>query len=401
MPIGRHSRSVFFQECIFRGVFFPYLTGGWVVGYYQKYQMEDLKIVIFCGGYGTRMWPMSRQNYPKQFQPLIGDKSFFQLAVGRLRKGFPLENIFFSVPAEQVHFIPKQIKEVKKENIIAEPERRDTLGAVALTTAFVEKKFPKSLMAAIWGADHLVKNEKRFIRLLKLACKVCLKEDVLIKIDVKPEFPATSLGWVELGKPLGKIGGYTLYDFKKFIEKPNLKKAQEMFKKSGFLINTGYYVWKPAKLLGLLEKYNPDCYSQIMKIQKAMGTSEEQKVLKQEYSKIEKTSVDFGLFEKLPPATFRVFQADIGWADVGTWDLLYEKLARGQKENVTRGEVVSFDSRGNLVYLPKGKIAGIIGVENLIIVDTKDGLLVCKRGQGGDVKKLVEYLKKKGKIKYL
>jgi len=363
--------------------------------------MENLKIVIFCGGYGTRMWPMSRQNYPKQFQPLIGNKSFFQLAVERVKKGFPLENIFFSVPADQAHFIPKQIRGVKKENIITEPERRDTLGAVALATAFIEKKFPKSLMAAIWGGDHLVKNEKRFIRLLKLAYQVCLGEDVLVKIDVRPEFPATSLGWVKLGKPLEKIGGYTLYDFKKFIEKPNLKKAQEMFKKGGFLINTGYYVWKPAKLLGLLKKYNFPCYSRIIKIQEAMGTATAQKILKQEYSKIEKTSVDFSLFEKLPPATFRVFQADIGWSDVGTWDLLYEKLAWGQKENITRGEVVSFDSTGNLVYIPKKKIAGIIGIENLIIVDTKDGLLVCKRGEGGKVKKLVEYLKEEGKLKYL
>lgn len=363
--------------------------------------MEDLKIVIFCGGYGTRMWPMSRQKYPKQFQPLIGEKSFFQLAVERVKKGFPFKNIFFSVPAEQAHFIPKQIKEVRKENIIAEPERRDTLGAVAYATAFIAKKFPQSLMAAIWGGDHLVSNEKRFVRLLKLAYQVCLKEDVLVKIDVKPEFPATSLGWVKIGKALGKIGGYTLYDFQNFVEKPNLKKAQEMFKKGGYLINTGYYVWRPVRILEFLKKYNFNCYAKIMKIQKAIGTPEEKMVTKKEYQQIEKTSIDFGLFEKLPPASFRVFCADIGWSDVGTWDLLYEKLARGQKENVVKGEVVNFGSKGNLVYLPKGKIAGVIGVENLIIVDTKDGLLVCKRGMGGEVKKLVEYLKKEGKIKYL
>ncbi|MGB9706632.1 MAG: mannose-1-phosphate guanylyltransferase [Microgenomates group bacterium] len=363
--------------------------------------MEDLKIVIFCGGYGTRMWPMSRQKFPKQFLPLVGDKSFFQLTVKRVRIGFPLERIFFSVPADQAHFVSKQIKGVKKENIIAEPERRDTLGAVALATAFIAKKFPQSLMAAIWGGDHLVKNEKRFIRLLKLACQVCLRRDVLVKIDVRPEFPATSLGWVKIGRPLEKIGGYTLYDFEKFIEKPNFKKAQAMLKKGGYLINTGYYVWRPEKVLALLRKYNPSCYSRIIKIQEAIGTKEEQKVLKREYSQIEKTSVDFGLFEKLPPESFGVFCADLGWSDIGTWDLLYEKLARGQRENVTKGEVISFDSQGNLVYLPKGKVAGIIGVENLIIVDTKDGLLVCKRGRGGEVKKLVEYLKKEGKIRYL
>lgn len=362
---------------------------------------KDLKVVIFCGGFGTRMWPMSRQKFPKQFQPLVGEKSFFQLAVQRIKKGFSLNDVYFSIPKEQAHFIKKQVSEISEAHIIAEPERRDTLGAVAYATAFISYKFPHHLMVAIWGGDHLVRNEERFIRLINLAAEVCLKENSLVKIDVRPEFPITSLGWVKLGKPTGKIGGYTIYGFEKFIEKPKLEKARKMFKSGEYVLNTGYYVWQTKAVLNLLRRHAPDCFGHIAKIQKAFGTREEKKILEKEYSQIEKTSIDYGFFEKLPPGSFRIIPAEIGWADVGTWDLLYEELARGQRQNITKGEVEFIDSKGNLVYIPKKKMAAIIGEENLVVVDTKDALLVCKRGRAKDVKKMVNLLKKKGKYDVL
>lgn len=371
------------------------------MGKAPKEQDKKLKVVVFCGGFGTRMWPMSRQKFPKQFQPLVGEKSFFQLAVQRIKKGFSLDDIYFSIPEEQARFIRKQTPEVSENNIIAEPERRDTLGAVAYTTAFIDHQFPGHLMAIIWGGDHLVGNEKRFLRLINLAAEVCARENVLVKIDVKPEYPVTSLGWIKIGKPTGKIGGYTIYNFEKHIEKPKLELAEKMFKAGGYLINTGYYVWKPKMVMDLFMKYAPDCFKHIAKIKKAFGTKKEKKILEEEYHGIEKTSVDFGFFEKLPPGSFRVIPADIGWTDVGTWDLLYEKLAVGQKQNINKGKVEFIDSRGNLAYIPKKKIAAIIGVKNLVVVDTKDGLLVCKRGKSKDVKKFVNLLKEKGKEEYL
>lgn len=367
----------------------------------QKKLNKNLKVVIFCGGFGTRMWPMSRQEFPKQFQPLVGEKSFFQLAVRRIKKGFSLDNVYFSIPKKQAHLVRKQIPEISEAQIIAEPERRDTLGAVAYATAFINYKFPNYLMAAIWGGDHLVRNEKRFIRLINLAAEVCLQENALVKIDVRPEFPVTSLGWVKLGKPAGKIGGYTIYNFEKFIEKPKLELAKKMFKSGDYVINTGYYIWQTDMVLSLFKKHNPDCFKRIAKIKAAFGTKDEGRVLKREYHQIEKTSIDYGFFEKLPPGSFRVIPAELGWADIGTWDLLYEELARGQRQNITKGKVEFIDAKGSLVYIPKKKIAAIIGVENLVVVDTKDALLVCKRGRSKDVKKMVQLLKKMGRQEYL
>ncbi|MFZ5366138.1 MAG: mannose-1-phosphate guanylyltransferase [Patescibacteria group bacterium] len=362
---------------------------------------EKVRVVIFCGGYGTRMWPMSRESLPKQFQPILGEKSFFQKTVARVKKGFDPKDIYFSIPKEQVRFVEAQASGVPEGNIIAEPERRDTLGAVAYATAFIHKHYPNSLMAAVWGADHIVKKERKFIELLKHAARICQEKDVLVKIDTKPSYPSTAQGWIKVGKIMGKINGHSVFEFLKHVEKPNLEEAKRMFASRKYYINVGYFVWRTLVMLGFYKKYAPDCYSHIEKMMEVMGTKEEKKVFKKEYHQIEKTSIDYGLFEKLPPGSQLVIPADFGWYDIGTWDLLYEALAIGQRQNIKKGEVEFTDAKGNLVYIPERKIAAIIGVENFVVVDTKDGLLVCQRGRAKDVKRFVNHLKEKGKDKYL
>ena len=361
---------------------------------------EKVRAVIFCGGYGTRMWPMSRDDLPKQFQPILGNKSFFQRTIKRVKLGFDPKDIYFSVPQEQVKFIEAQIGDVPDKNIIAEPERRDTLGAVAYATAFLDYHFPDSLMTVVWGADHIVRKEKEFIKLLKLGARICQTKDVLAKIDAKPTYPSTVNGWIKVGKVVGKIEGRKVYEFLKHVEKPDLEKAKRFFANKDYYINVGYYVWRTSTMLNFYKKYAPDCYAHIEKIKKAMGTKQEKSVLKKEYAQIEKTSIDYGLFEKLPPGSQLVIPADFGWYDTGTWGLLYEALARGQRQNITQGEVEFIDAKGNLVFIPKNKIAAIIGVENLVVIDTKDALLVCKRGRSKDVKKMFNHLKETGRQKY-
>jgi mannose-1-phosphate guanylyltransferase len=362
---------------------------------------EKVRAVIFCGGYGTRMWPMSRHNLPKQFQPILGDKSFFQKTISRVKKGFKPEDIYFSTPQEQVKFVKSQASGVPTKNIIAEPERRDTLGAVAFATAFLDHHFPNSLMAVFWGADHIVRKEKKLIKMMRLAARVAQMKDVLAKVDAKPTYPSTVNGWIKVGDVVEKIDGYRVYEFLEHVEKPNLELAQKFFASNKYYINVGYFVWRTSVMLGFYKKYAPECYSHIEKIKKAMGTKQEERVLKEEYHQIEKTSIDYGLFEKLPSGTQLVIPADFGWYDSGTWGLLYEALAIGQRQNIIKGEVEFIDAKGNLVYIPKRKIAAVIGVENLVVVDTKDGLLICKRGRAKDVKKFVNYLKEKKKVEYL
>jgi len=347
------------------------------------------------------MWPMSRRGFAKQFQPILGEESFLETTITRVKFGFKPEDIYFAVPKEQVHWVKKQAKGIPPENIIPEPERRDNLGAVGLATVFLDKYFPSSLMAVVWGADHLVKQPDEFNRLLKLAARVCQVKDVICKIDTKPPYIARTYGWVKLGKLIGRVDHHEVYDFEKFVEKPDLETIKKYFKDKHYLAQTGYFVWRTSTMIKMLKKYSPKNFRLLMQIRKALGTKKENEVLKQVYRKIEKISFEYGLLEKLPPKSMSVILADMGWFDVGTWDLLYEALAIGQRQNITRGEVEFIEAKGNLVYLPKNKVAAIIGLDNVVVVDTKDGLLVCRRGKSENIKKFIELLKKKGKVEYL
>lgn len=362
---------------------------------------EKVRAVIFCGGYGTRMWPMSRQSFPKQFQPILGKKSFFQQTLQRIKLGFKPEDIFLSTSEDQVKFVRAQAKEIPTRNIIAEPERRDTLGAVAYATAFLDHHYPDSLMAVVWGADHIIRKEKKFIRALKAAARICQQKDVIVKVDTKTDYVSDSFGWVKIGKKIGQIEGFSIYEFLKFVEKPGIEKAKKLHAQKNYVVHVGYNVWRTSNMLRLYQKYAPACYKHIAKIKKAMGTKDEKKVLRKEYHQIEKVSVDFGLFEHLPPGSQLEMPTDIGWHDSGTWHQLYEALAIGQRQNVTQGEIELIDAKGNLVYMPEKKVAAIIGLDNLIVIDTKDALLVCRRDRAGDVKKMIEQLKEKDKSQYV
>lgn len=354
-----------------------------------------------CGGYGTRIWPMSRQSFPKQFQPLLEDGSFFKKTLSRVKIGFSSKDIFFSTSQDQVKFVKAQAKDVPPRNIIAEPERRDNLGAVAYATAYIDHFYPGSLMAIIWGADHVVQQEKKFIRALLAAARVCQQKNVIVKIDTKTDYVSASWGWIKTGKKVGEVAGFSIYELLKFIEKPGIEKAKKFHALKNYCVHVGYSVWRTATFLKLLELYAPDCYRHIAKIQKAIGTKKERPVLKKEYHLIEKTSIDFGLYEKLPSRHLLEIPTDMGWRDSGTWQQLYEAVAIGQKQNIFKGEVEFIGSKGNLVYVPKGKATAVIGVDNLVVVDTKDGLLVCRREKADQVKKFLDILKAKGKEEYL
>lgn len=361
---------------------------------------EKVRALIMCGGYGTRMWPMSRQSFPKQFQPIIGEESFLQTTLKRIRLGFAPEDIFFSTSSDQIKFVKTQAEGIPEKNFIAEPERRDNLGAIGYATAYIDYYHPNSLMAITWS-DHIIYEEEKFIRALKTAAQICQKKDVIAKIDTKPEYLSLGWGWIKYGKEIRKLNGFSIHEFLQFVEKPEMEQAKRYFASKNYAAHDGYSVWRTSVMLDCFKRYAPDCYEHLQKIKKAIGTAEEKTVLKREYHLIEKASIDFGLFEKIPTNRFLEIPTDFGWHDSGTWQQLYEALAIGQRQNVTKGEVRFIDAKGNLIYVPKEKIAAVIGVENLIVVDTKDGLLICSRGKADQVKKFLSDLQEEGKTEYL
>lgn len=356
-----------------------------------------MKAVIFCGGVGTRLWPMSRETFPKQFLLMIGNKSIFRQTVDRVLKGFEPEDVYVSTGNEFARYVVEQAPEIPQRNIILEPQRRDSLGAVGYATAYVHHYFPNAVMAAIWGADHLVDNVEMFHKALRVAGKVANDDRVICKVDTRPTYPSTDNGWVQIGRPLKKIDDLQIYEFVRFVEKPKLDVAKRMFRSFEYLVNVGYMAWNTDVMLSLYRRHQPRVYERLLKIEQSIGTDQEQEVLAREYPAIEKDSVDYGIFEKLKPSDMRVIPTDLGWIDIGTWDLLYSGMAGDTADNVVQADACVVDTKGSLIWGNGKRLIGVVGGEDLIIVDTQDALLVCRRGRSGEVKELLKALREQGK----
>ncbi len=348
------------------------------------------------------MWPLSRKENPKQFQKIVGEESFFQAMVKMILSGFSAEDVFVLTGKDYLETVAQQVPQVPKENIIGEPEMRDTLAAVGFASAFLAKKFPGETMAAIWGADHIVKEKETFVCALKAAEKLAQEKKVIAKVDVHPTFPSVHLGYLEIGEKIGEIDGFEYFEFLRHVEKPDYPTAERFLEGGNYLWNTGYFVWELETIMNLFEKYNAEVYQNLKKISGAVGTGEEAEVIAEEYSKIEKKSIDHALFEKLGKGEQIEIPAVLGWTDVGAWNVLKDELAETLDHNVSRGEHLDIGSKDILVHNEQeGKIVATAGLEGVIIVDTPDALLVVKKENSQDVKKIVEKLKETGKHDYL
>ncbi len=362
---------------------------------------NDIKIAIFSGGAGSRLWPVSRLQLPKQFQPLTGSESLFQQIVRILERGFGLDNLFVVTGRNYVEAIRQQVPDVSPDHIIAEPEMRDTLAAVGYAAAVIEHRYPGTRLATLWGADHIIREEDTFIAAMRAAHKLAAERDTIVKVDVWPTSPSTQLGYVQIGRRVTDIDGFEAYEFMRFTEKPDLRTARHYLERRQHLWNTGYFVWSSARVLDLYRTYAPDAYAPLERIMSALDTPDEARVTEEQYAIIPRTSVDYGVFSHIQQGEMLVIPADIGWADVGAWDVLYEELRENRGDNVVLAEHIGIDTRGSLIYSAGSRLIATIGLDSLIIVDTPDALLVAPIDRAQDVKKIVEHLKSEGKNKYL
>ncbi len=341
-----------------------------------------------CGGKGTRMWPISNMAHPKQFESILGKSSMFRETVDRAIRGFGAQNIYIATSSLYREHILKQASEIPHENFIFEPAMRDNLGALGLASAIIAQRHPEAVMVILWGADHVVQKTDVFISALTEAAKLASVNDVIVHVDTQASYPTVHNGWIEIDGKVTTVNGFDVFAFKRFVEKPDIKRAEQFYASPNYLIHVGYMATKPSLFLKFYEDYAPKTYAIISRIASAIDTSKYEQVLALEYPKFEKISVDYGLFEKLPPEKQWELPADFGWIDVGTWELLYHGLQKDDNGNVIIGKANLIDTKNSLIIAKKDGTMGLIGLDGMIVVETASGMLVCPLTKAPKVKDL-------------
>jgi len=353
-----------------------------------------MNIIIMAGGRGTRFWPLSRHQKPKQFSAIIEKRSMLEVTFDRFNKDYPVDNIYVSTVPEFRDEIAELLPQLPAQNIIAEPEKRDTAAAMGFVAANLYLKEPDEPIAFI-PSDHYIGDEAVFHKFMKVAEDLIKSEGKMLDIAINPNFPSTVLGYTKIGKEYKSENGVSVYEFEEHVEKPSYELAQKYINEGSYLWHASYYMWTPRKFLESFQKYAPDISKHLESIVKALNDADENKV-QEEYGKMRKISFDYAVTENMDPDNVLIIKGDFGWSDIGAWDTLHDQLCKqaDKNGNVIRGDWVGEDTTQSLIYGKDDKMIATIGMDDIVVVDTEDALLICPKGRAQDVKKIVEKLEK-------
>lgn len=351
--------------------------------------------VIMAGGKGERFWPRSRTNCPKQFLSLTADgETMIQKTVKRLAPLVAQDDIYIVTNAAYLDLIAEQLPELPPENVIAEPCARNTAPCIGLAAAIIEKKYGEAVMFVL-PSDHLIHAEDMYIDTLRKAAEAAQAGENLVTLGITPTYPETGYGYIRYVKGSGKDG---VYEVECFVEKPDLARAQEYLADGGYLWNSGMFIWQASAILKNIEVHMPELYEGLQPIAQAYGTPEFDKVLQDNFGKLPAESIDFGIMEKAEniytiPGTF-------GWDDVGSW-LALERINETDSEgNMLSGDVINVDSK-NCTVCGGARMVAVLGLEDVVIVDTPDAVLVCDKNSTQDIKKVLAQLRAQGRVELL
>jgi mannose-1-phosphate guanylyltransferase len=350
-----------------------------------------------AGGRGTRLWPMSRKSMPKQFQKLVSDRTMLQDTFDRLRKIVPAEDIFVSTNREYAGIAKEQLPEIPEKNVIAEPVGRNTAPCIALSAAILAAS-DENATIGFFPADHFIKNPQNLLDAIRKGKKLLEKyPHYLITFGISPAAPETGYGYIEKDGLLKKTGSVEFFKAKRFVEKPNLETAREYLKSGNFLWNSGMFLFKVGTIIDKFKKYSPDIHTRLVNIKKSVGTADFEKVLEEEFPKMDKISIDYAVLENEPDVA--VAPVAVDWSDVGSWTAIKETLIGDNKKHLVKveGEHIDFGSENLLVY-GSDKLVATIGVKDLVIVDTPDAILIADKNKSQLVSDVVKKLEGEGKI---
>jgi len=361
--------------------------------------IDHTYVVIMAGGGGTRLWPVSRRSHPKQIISLIEENSLFQSTVKRLEGLFPSERILVVTVAEQAAELRKQAPELPPENFILEPAPRGTASVVGLAAVVLQKRDPQAVMV-ILPSDHYIRNRDLFYLLLRVAVDVAEKE-YLVTLGITPTYPATVYGYIQRGEPLPEKFAYPAYQVLRFKEKPDDTQARQMLATRDHSWNSGMFLWRTDSILDEMARQMPDLHTVLTQIGAAWGTDEQDSVLTRLWPKLRNETIDYGIMENAEKVAV-LPAGGLEWSDIGNWNSLFDVLMPDKHGNIVfSGHHIPLETSSSLVYGNNDdRLIVTIGVDNLIVVDSGDVLLVCRKDQAAKVRQVVDNLKNSDKEHY-
>ncbi|MCL2253239.1 MAG: sugar phosphate nucleotidyltransferase [Lachnospiraceae bacterium] len=351
--------------------------------------------VIMAGGGGTRFWPLSRKELPKQFLNLSGDDLMVNDTIARLSPTIDPKNIFIVTNIAQAPLMREATNEtILPIHILAEPAARNTAACIGYAAMEILKKYGDGIMS-VFASDHYIKDVEGFNKTLVQTYGLAQKTDCLITIGIKPTFPAVGYGYIKYNT-FDTDRDY--HDVSEFVEKPDIRTARKYLRDGNYLWNSGMFTWRVSTILKYFEELLPDIYKCLKDIEKDMGTENESKTISAIYPTIPKISIDYGILERAKKVM--VVESKFDWSDVGSFDALEVLHEKDEDGNVTNQDQIMIDTKNCIIYA-KSKLIATLGVEDLIIVEAEDAIMVCHKDKAQSVKEIPDELKKRGKTEYL
>ena len=352
--------------------------------------------IIMAGGVGSRFWPLSTQENPKQFHDILGSgDTLIQKTFYRLIEFIPTENILILTNSRYLNLVQEQLPVLSREQIVLEPDMRNT-GPCILYAALKIKKKNEDAVMIVAPSDHWIEDEKTFEKNVKQAFNYCEKQNALMTLGIKPTFPNTGYGYIEYDRTIKEA----IKPVNQFREKPDYKTAKEFIDQGNFLWNAGIFIWSVKSVIEAFEKNKPELYNLLCEGEDVYNTDFEDDFVRDNYGKAENVSVDYAIMEKSD--NVYVLPAEFDWNDLGVWGSVYDKIATKEDENVVlNAKTVIDDGKGNLVRTYNNKIVAIEGLNNYVIVDEKEVLLIFPREKEQEIKELRERVGKKFGNKYI
>lgn len=342
--------------------------------------------VIMAGGVGSRFWPRSKEKTPKQLLKIFGNNTMIQDTVNRLYGIVEKENIYVITNKIQKTEIAAQLPQIPSENIIEEPFGRNTAACIGLAATIIGSK-TKDGVTIILPADHIIKDIESFHETINKAVKFAYNSEGLVTIGIKPTRPETGYGYIQIDEKPIEDEIHKVYTF---AEKPNYATAVRFMESGDFFWNSGMFIWRVDVIIDEIQKLMPDLFEGLKSIKADIGTVKYENTLTTVYGLLRNISIDYGIMEKSQKVYLT--KGEFAWSDVGSWEEVYQLSEKNAEGNTTVGNVYTEMTVDSYIYSPE-KFTAVIGAENLIIINTKDALLICRRDKTQEVKKVVDHLK--------